>query len=403
MSDSVTITYVHGAGTGESYEESVERGSNYILLASRFTPPSHNIFKCWSVNGEQKAPGDAITVTANMTITALYDVNEFKIQYLPNGGTESMADEWVAKGSNYTIKACAFTPPTSKQFKEWNSAGDVYAPDDVLTNIQKDWIFTAVWEDEVSSIILRPPEGPLNYIFPDTKTPTHPDSEGRRDMILDGADYISTISISTSQFDARFMDFHVIVEKRDSERSHSLYRSLIQAPNTTEYIPIEYDLIIPGREPIRIGIDILYDLSLDLSDIDTSISNVIQLKFVNNPLLLVFNRPVECRDEGETYSAVMQNIDTVRIRMLRTSFNGDGTYNFMCMIQGLVNDMVVSNYDIGKSNILEPQGGVPNKIRLYISDKQPIDFELPVKDYSIVLADYGITENTTFDFEFITD
>ena len=64
----------------------------YTLPANGFTAPAGKQFKAWSVGGVEKAAGDKITVTANTTITAIWEpipVTEYTITFNGNGGTPS--------------------------------------------------------------------------------------------------------------------------------------------------------------------------------------------------------------------------------------------------------------------------------------------------------------------------
>ena len=46
----------------------------YTLPANGFTAPAGKQFKAWSVGGVEKVVGDKITVTANTTVTAVWEV-----------------------------------------------------------------------------------------------------------------------------------------------------------------------------------------------------------------------------------------------------------------------------------------------------------------------------------------
>ena len=46
---------------------------DYILPACGFTAPNGKQFKAWSVDGNKKAVGDKITVTADTTVTAVWE------------------------------------------------------------------------------------------------------------------------------------------------------------------------------------------------------------------------------------------------------------------------------------------------------------------------------------------
>ena len=68
----VTVSFKPGDGSGTMSPVKVDKGSNYQLLPNGFYAPSGKEFKAWSVNNEEKNPGDFITVNADTTITALW-------------------------------------------------------------------------------------------------------------------------------------------------------------------------------------------------------------------------------------------------------------------------------------------------------------------------------------------
>lgn len=72
--DSYTVTYDPGGGTREKAPELFDEGETLTLPGSRtFTAPAGKDFKAWSVNGAEYAPGDTLTVTENLTVTAVWE------------------------------------------------------------------------------------------------------------------------------------------------------------------------------------------------------------------------------------------------------------------------------------------------------------------------------------------
>jgi len=70
--EQVTVSFSAGEGSGTMAEQKVNVGSDYKLPANGFDEPSGKEFKAWSVNNEEKNPGDFITVNANTTVTAIW-------------------------------------------------------------------------------------------------------------------------------------------------------------------------------------------------------------------------------------------------------------------------------------------------------------------------------------------
>ena len=67
-----TVSFDANGGTGTMADVTGVSGE-YTLPANGFTAPADKQFKCWSVGGSEKAVGDKITVTANTTVTAVWE------------------------------------------------------------------------------------------------------------------------------------------------------------------------------------------------------------------------------------------------------------------------------------------------------------------------------------------
>lgn len=66
-----TVTFDANGGTG-TMASTVKSGA-YELPANSFTAPSGKQFKGWSVNGSEKAVGETITISADTTVTAVWE------------------------------------------------------------------------------------------------------------------------------------------------------------------------------------------------------------------------------------------------------------------------------------------------------------------------------------------
>ena len=66
------VIFDANGGTSTMIPAEVNEGEEYTLPECGFTAPSNKTFKAWSVGGEEKQPGDKITVSANTTVTAVW-------------------------------------------------------------------------------------------------------------------------------------------------------------------------------------------------------------------------------------------------------------------------------------------------------------------------------------------
>ena len=141
-----TVSFNANGGTGTMADVTGISGE-YTLPANGFTAPAGKQFKAWSVGGVEKAVGDKITVTANTTVTAVWEntpVVTYTVSFDANGGTGTMADVTGISGE-YTLPANGFTAPAGKQFKAWSVGGVEKAVGDKIT-VTANTTVTAVWE-----------------------------------------------------------------------------------------------------------------------------------------------------------------------------------------------------------------------------------------------------------------
>jgi len=66
------VTYDANGGSGTMEADSVAVGTEFTLPPCGFTAPGGKQFQCWEIGGENYAPGASVTVTDNMTVTAVW-------------------------------------------------------------------------------------------------------------------------------------------------------------------------------------------------------------------------------------------------------------------------------------------------------------------------------------------
>ena len=106
-----TVSFAANGGTG-TMADVTDISGEYTLPANGFTAPAGKQFKAWSVGGVEKAVGDKITVTANTTVTAVWEpipVTTYDLTTSVNGGhgTISAGENGITEG---TSKIITFTP-----------------------------------------------------------------------------------------------------------------------------------------------------------------------------------------------------------------------------------------------------------------------------------------------------
>lgn len=142
-----TVSFDKNGGSGTMADATGISGE-YTLPANGFTAPSGKQFKAWSVGGVEKAPGEKITVTANTTVTVVWEdiPATYTVTFDKNSGYGYMAPVDGVSGE-YTLPANDFSVPYKKYFKGWLVDGSaVKAPGEKIT-VTGDITLKAVWED----------------------------------------------------------------------------------------------------------------------------------------------------------------------------------------------------------------------------------------------------------------
>lgn len=91
------ITYVKNGGNGIMDNTSASDGEVYTLPKCNYTAPTGSVFSKWSVkvgsaSSVDKQPGDKVTITADTTITAIWESTTRTVTFNLNGGSMSGAN-----------------------------------------------------------------------------------------------------------------------------------------------------------------------------------------------------------------------------------------------------------------------------------------------------------------------
>jgi len=123
--EKVAVSFDANGGTGEMAAVEVEKGSEYVLPACTFTAPEGMIFAGWSIpaanwweQAQIKQPGEKITASAAVKLTASWIKENITVSFNANGGTGEMAPV-VVKGGEYTLPECTFVAPGTQVFGGW--------------------------------------------------------------------------------------------------------------------------------------------------------------------------------------------------------------------------------------------------------------------------------------------
>lgn len=147
----VSVSFDPGEGKGSMNQIDFVKGSTYKLPECIFEAPENKEFKAWSVNGEEKAVGDVITINEDTEITATWrdkPIETIKVTLVANNGTNETKGESVEKGKEYTLPDCPFTAPDEQVFKAWQIDNKEYNPQESI-KIDEATIIKAIWQDKL--------------------------------------------------------------------------------------------------------------------------------------------------------------------------------------------------------------------------------------------------------------
>ena len=140
-----TVSFAANEGSGSMTPVEVEDGTKYTLPACTFTAPSNKTFKAWSVGGEEKQPGDKITVSANTTVTAVwqdlvkYDLWVGGVQ-VTNTNASNITGEGITGAVSYdsTTKTLTLNNATitgAHEFSIFDDVSGIYGKETLKINL----------------------------------------------------------------------------------------------------------------------------------------------------------------------------------------------------------------------------------------------------------------------------
>lgn len=142
-SQQVTASYDPNGGSGTMEATTLNVGDSLTLPENGFAPPEGQSFKAWSINGEEHQPGEAVTISGDTVLTAVWGpaasngenpgAQQVTVSYDPNGGSGTMEATTLYVGESLTLPVNGFTPPEEQSFKAWEIAGTEYQPGEAVT------------------------------------------------------------------------------------------------------------------------------------------------------------------------------------------------------------------------------------------------------------------------------
>ncbi len=140
-----TLTFDANGGSGAMSGTTILATTRYVLPECTFTAPSNKTFKAWSVGGEEKQPGDKITVSANTTVTAVwqdlvkYDLWVGGVQ-VSNANASNITGEGITGAVSYdsTTKTLTLNNATitgAREFSIFDDVSGIYGKETLKINL----------------------------------------------------------------------------------------------------------------------------------------------------------------------------------------------------------------------------------------------------------------------------
>ena len=151
-----TITFNAGGGSGSMEPVTVKARTNYILPECGFTAPADQQFKAWEIDGTEHPVNAPVTVTADITVKALWkDAPPAPTEYIvtvtnDGNGIGTATPSTAAAGTTITLTA---TPKDGYRFKEWEViSGGVTIKDDKFTMPDGNVEIKAIFEEDAPPV-----------------------------------------------------------------------------------------------------------------------------------------------------------------------------------------------------------------------------------------------------------
>jgi hypothetical protein len=153
LSNRVIVSFDANGGAGSMESVVIQLGKAFTLPECGFTAPTYQKFTGWIVGGEQKQPGDTVTLNADTVLTASWDYALITVTFDANGGEGSFVDMTLLSGAMFVFPVCEFLAPEGKTFAGWQY-GELTAQPGAHTTFDTDMTVKAIWTDLSDTILV---------------------------------------------------------------------------------------------------------------------------------------------------------------------------------------------------------------------------------------------------------